>query len=308
MTKIEEAWARVRAGGPGGGTRIDADHPLDLYGVVDQSDHVGLLLLTDSEPPAGPSLDAIEIQLAPRRDGLWAVSVWLRDNELLPLFAELCDDLIASSTRIAPKAGAAFLMNRLVMWRELLDRGKTGMPMSVLRGLLGELLVLEQCLASWPPADVLAGWVGPLGAPQDFVLPDRRIEVKVSYPTSRAIRITSLDQLDCDEPLTLAVVFLTSLASGPGITVAECVRRVVQRIAGLGPDTARMFQDRLHAVGYMGEGAHEPPFRLDGISSFDVGAEAFPRLRRADVPAGIDRVFYDIDLAALTPFKSSLTP
>ena len=74
------------------------------------------------------------------------------------------------------------------------------MTMSKLRGLVGELLILEMCLDLWPTEDVASGWTGPLGGPQDFVLPGRRIEVKTTFASARSVHITSVDQLDTMSP------------------------------------------------------------------------------------------------------------
>ncbi len=46
-------------------------------------------------------------------------------------------------------------------------------------------------------------------------------------------------------------------------------------------------------------------FRLDGIEFFEVGGD-FPRVRRASVPSGIERLTYDLVLASCAPFRSSL--
>ena len=61
---------------------------------------------------------------------------------------------------------------------------------------------MRDCLELWDAADVVDGWVGPLGEPQDFAFPERVIEVKSVYPTAKTARITSIAQLDSDQDQT----------------------------------------------------------------------------------------------------------
>ena len=165
---------------------------------------------------------------------------------------------------------------------------------------------METCLGLWPAEDVAPGWMGPLGGPQDFVLPDRRIEVKATFASARSVHISSVDQLDTDEPLLLAVVILTTLAGGPGIAPAEVVARLDERFFATSPETASMYRKRLDAVGYVDVPMyHDPMFRLDGIEFFEVEGD-FPRIRRAGLGLGVDKVVYDVLLGACSSHKTAL--
>ncbi|MEW6225712.1 MAG: PD-(D/E)XK motif protein [Chloroflexota bacterium] len=307
MSSIEELWAVAEEDGPGGALRVSAEHPADLFAATDAAARPGLLLVTGAEPPARPSLDAVDITCARRHDGRWALGIWLRDITLLPLFTRLCADLVESTTNAPPAAAASLLLSRLFRWRELLESGTGPMTLSKLRGLVGELLVLERCLDQWAAADVVAGWAGPLGGPQDLVLPGRRVEVKAATPAARSVHISSVEQLDTNEELTLAVVTLATLAGGEGIAPNELVQRVEQRIADAGPGLAAQFRQRLDALGYLPDPLYAAPmFRLDGIDFYDVAGD-FPRLRKASVPAGDEHVTYDLVLASCAPYRSTLT-
>lgn len=307
MASIDEIWAQVEAGGPGvAGMRVSAEHRCDLFGATDQQGRPGLVLVTASEPPVHPPLDAVEITCGQRADGRWALGIWLRDAALLPLFARLCTDLIESSRSVSAISAAAFLLARLDRWRELLESGRGPMSMSQLRGLVGELIIFEKCLDIWSAEDVVAGWVGPIAGPQDFVLPDRRIEVKTKLASARSVHVTSVDQLDTDEPLTLAVVTLTTLAGGEGIAPADLADGIAARLHAISPLVAAMFRRRLDAVGYQPDPLYRSAmFRLDGIEFFEVGDD-FPRLRRAAVAAGIQQVVYDVLLGACAGYRTTL--
>ena len=307
MSSIEGLWAIAEEDGPGGAVRVSAAYPADLFAATDATGRRGLLLITSAEPPARPSLDAVEVTCGLRHDGRWALGIWLRDLPLLPMFTRLCADLVDSSSTAPPNLAAALVLARLGRWRELLESGTGPMTLSKLRGLVGELLVIERCLDHWAVPDVVAGWVGPLGGPQDIVVPDRRIEVKSVTPAARSAHISSVEQLDTSEPLTLAVVTLAAVAGGEGIAPSQSVERIRHRISEAGSGVAAQFGQRLDAFGYLPDPLYSAPmFRLDGMDFYDVVGE-FPRLRRASVPAGNEHVTYDLVLALCAPYRSTLT-
>lgn len=307
MSSTEAKWAIAQKDGPGGAVRVSAEHPADLFAAVDHNGRPGLLLITAAEPPARPSLDVVEITCGVRQDGRWALGVWLAESSLMPIFSRLCDDLVECTAAAPPGATAPLLLSRLGQWRDLLESGTGPMTLSKLRGLVGELLVIERCLGLWTVPDVVAGWAGPLGGPQDLVLPGRRIEVKATTPAARSVRISSAEQLDSVEPLILAIVTLATLAGGDGIAPNELVEHLQKHIAGAGPDVVRQFRQRLDSLGYLPDPQYSAPlFRLDGIDFYEVG-EHFPRIRRESVPAGNEHVTYDLVLAACAPFRTTLT-
>jgi len=309
MSSIEELWERIDLTGPGGATRVDDNRRTDLYAATDAEGRVGLLLLGTTEPPPGPPLDAVEVTSNVRHDGRWALGIWLRSPDLRPVFAELCTDLIETSHDVAPEAAPGFLVTRLVRWRQLLERGTGSMGMSQLRGLVGELTVLDRCLTSWPSTDVVAGWFGPAAGPQDFVLPGLRIEVKTGFPTARTVQITSIEQLDTDEPLTLAVVTLTTIVTADGgLAPAVLVDRIRGRVRdSAGEAVVAEFDKRLAATGYeLGDSRYERPlFRLEGIRYYEV-SDGFPRIRRRSLSPGIDRVTYEVSLGSIAAFGTRL--
>jgi len=306
MSSIDEVWRQVEIGGPGGALRVDETHPSDLYGATDADGRRGLLLLCAAEPPTPPVLDAVDVTSYLRHDGRWALGVWLDEPALMPVFTHLCTDLVETLRGTAPVAAPGLLLGRLLRWRELLEAGDGPMTMSALRGLVGELLILERCLALWGAADVTSGWVGPLNGPQDFVLPGRRIEVKTITPSARSVHISSIDQLDTDETLVLAVVTLTTVVGGAGLAPADLVSRIEANLLAASAAALSVFRDRLDAVGYVRDPRFERPlFRLDSVDFFDVVGD-FPRVRRAQVGAGVDRVVYDVELGACAPHRSAL--
>ncbi len=306
MNSIDEIWARVETGGPGGVLRVDESHPADLYGATDAEGRRGLVLICASEPPAPPRLDAVEVTSHLRHDGRWALGIWLCEPALIGVFTQLCTDLISASRAAPATAAAGLILARLLRWRELLETGTGPMSLSTLRGLVGELLVLQQCMEIWGAETAVSSWVGPLGGPQDFVLPERRVEVKTIVPTAHSVHVSSVDQLDTDDALSLAVVVLATLTGGPGIAPDELITGIEAALLAVGAETAASFRRHVDAVGYLPDPQYRKPmFRLHRIEWYDVEGE-FPRVRRADLGAGIDKLVYDVELGACSSHRSSL--
>ena len=114
-------------------------------------------------------------------------------------------------------------------------------------------MVLIECMRIWPPTSVIEGWVGPLEAAQDFILPVMRIETKAIQPDARVVRISSADQLYYNGPLTLGVVTLaTVMAESAGVTPRDVSDVVREELRSQGLHAAlSVFESRLAAGGFL---------------------------------------------------------
>src|ERR1035441_7663909 len=143
MTKatIEELWSLLSSISPGAQRRVDATHPLDLYADFERPDRPGLVLLCETRPPDAVSLKAIGIERRQRHDGLWILRLYLEEPRLLPVFAELCRDIIeCTRNSVEPRQAATLVLARLERWRSLMQAQPAALDQFQLRGLIGELL------------------------------------------------------------------------------------------------------------------------------------------------------------------------
>lgn len=306
MTPIEHLWQSLASAGEhGGARRVDETHPCDLYAALSEDGRPGLLLFSDVALPTPPSFSSVEAIASRRRDGRWSLGIWLTVGALRSPFGQLCQDLIDATRTAAPESAGGFILARLARWRRLLEGAHT-ISTSELRGLVGELLVLRHCLDIWSPAEVVDGWVGPLGAPQDFVLPGLLVEAKAVQPGSPTVQISSVDQLDATGRLVLASVTLATVsAEGQGFSVGTFVAELRQRIMDLNAPLAVLeFDARLAAAGYREDDQmSHATFRADGIRFYEV-RDTFPALHRMQLPDGVLDVTYEIALAACVPFET----
>jgi hypothetical protein len=310
ITRIEEIWAAVAAQTTEHRVfrRVDENHPLDLYAGINQEGHRVLLLVTNREPPSVPAPGAVEGIVTQREDGAWAVIVQLARSELAELFGRLCQDLVETTRSSTREHGGEALVRRLHRWRKLLEPGRhTTLSERELRGLLGELWLLDTLVL--PRLGLAAGvqaWLGPLGAPQDFLIGGSLLEVKTVQPGAQTIPISSLEQLDSGAtPLVLGVVALAPVDAMTGaLTPASVVTRI-RAILEEDESARTEFELRLADAGYV-DGAeyvhHE--YRVIETRYFRIG-DGFPRLTRGIVPRGVERAAYEIGVQECAPYVCS---
>ena len=175
---------------------------------------------------------------------------------------------------------------------------------------MGELQILQTLLSGscLEPMTILSAWMGPSGAPQDFQFPSHCIEVKATgeaYP--RSVRISSEFQLDtAKSPITLAVCHLPATDDPVrGLSLNQAVRRIS---ATLSPEARQVFDTRLALARYMDIPEYDAPaFEHASTDCFEI-RDDFPCLAQTDLPQGISRVRYELDIAELSEYRISGMP
>lgn len=302
--KIEAIWSELARLGTVSQRRIDAVHPHDIYADFEAPDQVGIVAVCILPPPQFRSMRAIGVECRRREDGRWSLRLTLLQAALLPVFAALCADIV-SSTRDGVRdedLGPAVLA-RLHHWRSLLERDSAGLDEDVLRGLIGELTVLEsRLLPAMSALDAVTAWRGPFRAPQDFDLPTGElIEVKAADRDAASVGINGAAQLDGGTAtLTLAVVRLQRAATGSSgsVTAPALVSRLRDTLVR-DADALRIFDAGLAALGWHNHAGHdELTVRVLHIDAYAID-DTFPRLTSAVVPAGVGNLYYDALLPAV---------
>ncbi len=306
--EVEDLWTSLRREAVEAQRRVHAAHPLDLYADFELPDRPGLILFCDERPNDAPPLKAIGIDRRRRQDGRWSMRIYLEEPRLLPVFAELCRDIIEFTRHPAQRAQpSGLVLSRIERWRSLMQKQPAGLSRAQLRGLIGELLVLErELLPVLGPDQAVSAWTGPLGTSQDFRLPDgRKLEVKALDRQADRVQINGLDQLDGgSDPLQLVVVRLedTGFEAEGAITAARLIAQLRAQLSQA-PAAQQTFDMLLRFAGWDDAvDADSVAVRLERIDRYDVD-EGFPRLTAATVPAAVTEATYKIVLpppAAIT--------
>ncbi len=310
MTMIEEIWEKILedarsepiAEGRHKLRRVDPDFHFNVFAGVDSSGYVMLAIGVGRQPPA-LKLDSVSLDYfrLPRSDGSWLMALRLRQLGLRGVFGRLCQDLVDALGTVSDEAALiALFRDRLTLWKKLFDHGSGGFLESwQVKGMLAELLVLEKVLLGGrrSPIEAVTGWVGQVGADQDFQFSDEAIEVKAVGPGAESISISSLQQLDSLVPVRISVH--TMRPASPGETGAIGLNSLIPRVEGLlavSPDALSVFRGRVLEGGYV-EGPHYDVILFQPLSSEEFYVTAgFPRLTVASVPMGVMSATYTLSL------------
>jgi hypothetical protein len=261
-----------------------------------------LVPAADDEDPAVDHIEgALTVRLKPYSFGRRVrryLDITCARTDLFDLFDELVVDVLTglSTTDPGPAGTAATLVHR---WRTLLSAG----PRRILTfaeqlSLLGELHVLDLVHPAGP-IDITT-WRGPLREPHDIVQPHRALEVKTIGPTSDAVDINGVHQLE-PPGRPLALVLVTVTATDPGTSLPEFVDRVLARVDDRGEALRRLGRVGYHPAD---RGHYEATtFTVTDIDHVRVGADT-PRIVPSsfvggDIPRGVGDLGYRIPLGSL---------
>ena len=305
MNSIEDLWSKIASEEtPAGAFRLyDDSHPLDLFVGIDPEGRRVLMLVVDQAPQELPAAGVIEVTLNQRNDGKFSLLFRLARPEFHELFGRLCQDLVETSRTSDKQNGTPRLLLRLSRWRKLLEPGPNqGLTDRQLRGLFGELwFLMTVAMKQFDHLTAILSWNGPLGAPQDFQLGDALVEVKTVLPGAHSVSISSADQLEKGTaPLQLAVV---AIDISQGISPVDLVNQIRQELASTSSALTE-FDIRLAELGYTDRPEYEQlHLAVQSIRYYPV-TDVFPRIMLSQLPAGVSKLTYDLDLLQCGPHRS----
>ena len=223
------------------------------------------------------------------------------------LFFGLCETLVFSLASVTdPAAALSVSLTHIKRWKAFLAGRKTGgLSPEQVRGLFAELQFLRLLYSERLTVEMAVdGWCGADRVQQDFIFGDTAIEVKsLSGRERNAVRISSEDQLESlTAELFLAVYRLSELPdSDQAASLNELVRSIESDVADA--EALEEFSRKLAAYGYAPLQEYDTPqFLVSDLQAYRV-IEGFPRLVRSQIPNGIARLSYDIELETIRPFK-----
>lgn len=219
------------------------------------------------------------------------------------LFASMASDVVgALDDAVAAGANEQKLLRvflgRVGAWQEFMRKGFQTLSPEAEIGLVGELSVLRLIIDAGVPTPLAVdSWCGPLDALQDFELGTGALEVKstlsaIGFPA----KIGSLEQLEDSVRQPLFVVSVRLKQATTGKTLPEIVDEMQCIVKG-DAEAERLISERMLAAGYIEQHAerYTRRFTQAGTRIIEV-SEDFPRLTLGNVPLGITKASYEIDL------------
>jgi len=260
--------------------------------------------------PEGRGFEIVKTD--PNGDGKTWLALSRRESGSIDLFAEMVGDVVGAMDIAIPEGEERILkamLRRVRMWQAFMGKGARPLGPEAEAGLAGEIFFLSALLDAGLHAEVaLDAWVGPADAAQDFTLGNGAVEVKATVSTAGfLVKVGSLEQLDDSvlSPLFLAGIRFAVAESGT--TLPERVAEMEGRLSAT-PLAASAFRERTFAAGYADSHADKYTRRfLD--KEFHVLAvdDGFPRLVRGNVPQGVTKALYEIDLGRACAHRTDLS-
>lgn len=223
------------------------------------------------------------------------------------LFASMASDVVGALDD-AVTAGASeqkllrVFLGRVGAWQEFMRKGFQSLSPEAEIGLVGELSVLRLIIDAGVPASLaVESWLGPLDALQDFELGTGALEVKATLSiVGFSAKIVSLEQLEDSVRQPLFVVCVRLKQTTTGKTLPEIVDEMQCIVKG-DAEAERLLAERLLAAGFIEQHAdrYARRFTQAGTRIIEVDKD-FPRLTLGNVPLGITKASYEIDLDKAT--------
>lgn len=243
-------------------------------------------------------------RVEPNSDSKAWLALTRKPSGSVELFVSMVSDVI-DAMRVEPHADEVRLLRiflgRIRAWQEFMRKDIQTLSPEEEVGLVGELTMLQAIIeAGVPSAVAIEAWVGPFDGIQDFIIGSGAIEVKATLSLEGfPAKIGSLEQLDNStlQPLFVSGARLRQIANGQSLP--EFVEAIEQIIHG-DMEAESLLSERLLAAGYFDVHAdrYTRRFALSGLRILEVD-EDFPRLTSGNVPVGVRRAMYEIDIDKL---------
>ena len=286
--------------------RLDPSHPMDFFIGVSEKGYDELVLVTLEEPARLTPSKELDVEKAIRKDGRWATQIYSVNQENQDIFARLCLDLVECSQNCKSELdGLSSVTRRYLAWQKLFARLKETLPVSVLKGLIGEIDFARILISKGYSKDsVISAWVGPDGADRDFVLEHAWFENKAISTGKDKVTISSLNQLETDFPGYLTIVNVDeSSSTDPHAFSVKSYIDEFRVLLSDAPDAARILEQKLVSVGYIDKTAYEQLYFVKGHRDYYTVDNTFPRLVTANVPSEIIAAQYDLSIAGIQSWK-----
>lgn len=287
---------------PGSYIRLGDNKNLSLYLGKDDSGNYAFEFRGKYSPVKISSSDVILVGQYKGKE-TYTLRFSLDNTDLLEYFCTFCEDLFESTKNISDDASAyKQLSERYFSWKKLFRPHSGSMSDTEIVGLLGELLFMdERMIPEWGVPTALNSWTGPEKTHKDFSTDNVWYEIKTINSGKNMVRISSLEQLDSDIEGYLVVYDLEKMSpTFNGLKLNQLVQKLLHK---MGAAYREEFITKLSLYNYDFSPNYDNfVYTVVGCSTYEV-KEGFPRLNRKDIPTGIDKVQYDINLSDLEEYK-----
>ena len=284
--------------------KLAIDHPLEFQVGYATTSRKALIVMNTGKIEKIPCSAAINAENRQLINGSWTLELQLLLEEYEEEFLCLGWDIIMYSREASNPLSA--LIDRYLSWQKLLQYvGKGVMSFSQQKGLIGELLHLQEIISDKGIENSVNSWVGPDGSDQDFVYDDTWDEIKTVSLAAETVKISSFEQLLHDKNGTLSVYVLEKTTPGNDRVLLSYLVKTLRTKMSQSVRLLDSFNMKLFKYGYRDRDEEEYDkncFRYVERRDYLVNDD-FPRLTKNNVPAEIVSGSYNISLASIEKYK-----
>lgn len=282
--------------------RVSAKHPLELYLGLNEKGLKTLRYNGIFEPIKVVGTNILEIKQVKTSEH-YSILFSFNSNDEEVIFYKFCEDLINMTEGYNGDKGYNEIINRYNQWKKMFYGRSSLLNENEIMGLIGELLFLKDNVIIIHGAhNGVNGWSGPEPTHKDFSFDNEWYEVKTINSMKPTVRISSLEQLDSNFDGYLVVYTMEKMSPNfNGLSL----NKIVSEICGLFEynDDKDIFKSKLEQVGYdYNEEYDNYVYNLINVTKYLVNKE-FPKLRHDDVPKGVLKVNYEIQLSIIERFR-----
>ncbi len=223
------------------------------------------------------------------------------------IFHAMCQTLISALKDVSNSAlGMSVSLSQIKRWKDFMaNKHRQILSQEEIAGLFGELTFLKELLEHHSDDRVsISAWEGPEGSHQDFILGNKSVEIKTLTGRDRSsIRISSEDQLESlNQKLYLKLLNLIKMPeSDESSSLNELVHQIEKRISST--TQIEEFWSKLAKAGYVELDEYNNPKFIVADDHTYIIQDNFPKLIRSELPDGIHKIYYSIELKAIKSFK-----
>lgn len=284
-------------------SRYDGEHPFDVFLGIDKAGRKSLALVMNAKRERVASTKTIDAQFYKRDDGKLMLSFSLEDDQLKDIFYKFCEDII-ESTRLNQKENSfAPAIDRWNTWIQFFSKSSLPLSENEVLGLIGEVYFLQNVMIEKYGQDVaLESYIGTDRAHKDFEVQDTWYEAKSIHNGVRAVKISSIEQLDANIPGKLVV--LTFDQSTPTYDGNITLNKLISEFRNtLDRKWQLLFDQKMRKAGYIEDERYDDYNHIFvSLDEYNV-TEDFPKLSKESLPHGVTKASYEIDISAIQRFR-----
>ena len=282
--------------------RVTDSHPLELYIGKNEKGFPTLRYNGIFQPVKIVGNGILEIKQVKTINYVSILFSYIaKDN--FSLFYNFCEDIINQTIDYKGNNGYLEIVNRYNQWKKMFYGSSKILSENEVMGLIGELLFLKNyCFRIYGVSIGLNGWSGPEPTHKDFSYKNEWYEVKSINSFKNTVSISSIEQLDSAINGELIVYSFEKMSpSFNGISLNALVGSVLN-VMHYETDKDIFFK-KLKQVGYSYNEIYDNyVYNIINVDKYVVNSE-FPRIKADDLPNGIGKVQYEIQLSLIEKFK-----